>query len=307
MDNVNKFREILDKSGEVVIVVGQNYSMDEMASALSFHLALRSSGKTSTVISSKEPLVEVSNLVGIDKVKKSYEGSGGDLIVQFPYEEGEIEKISYTLEEGSLNIVVKPSGDSLSFGENEVRFKKSGGTPTLVITFGVKRLSELQTFFDVESLKETSIVNIDKDGNEKFGELVFVSDNSSSVSEQTASILSSLGYPFDTDIAQNLLSGIVSSTNNFQNPRTSSLAFEMAGVLIRNGAKRIARLETRPQGQFNPQKRTNFPEQNYRRDQRQDHRNDQRQENRPREDNQPDKNPPEEWLAPKIYKGSTNV
>lgn len=308
MDTVSKLREILNKEGDITIVVSGNYGLDEMASALSFYLALRSSGKSPLLLSTKDPLVEVSNLVGIDKVKKSYDGGGGDLIVQFPYQEGEIEKISYTLEGGFLNIVVKPSGDSLTFGENDVVFKKSGTVPGVIITFGVKRLSELKSFFDVESLKETSIVNIDKgEGNEGFGEAVFISQNASSISEQTASILTSLGFAMDMDIAQNLLSGIVSATANFQNPRASSLAFEMAGVLIKNGAKRI-RNEAKPQaGQFNPQKRQNFPQPNFRRDQRPREENRPREDQKPREDNRQDKNPPEDWLAPKIYKGSTSV
>ena len=111
--------------------------------------------------------------------------------------------------------------------------------PDVLITVGVKRISELQSFFDVQRLKDTAIVNIDKAGNnEGFGDIVLVSQSASSVSEQVASLLMSLEYQLDSDISQNLMSGIITATSNFQSPRTSSLAFEMAGILLRNGARR---------------------------------------------------------------------
>ena len=54
----------------------------------------------------------------------------------------------------------------------------------------------------------------------------------------------------DLDIAQNLMLGIATATNNFQDSKTSSLAFEMAGVLMRNGA-------LRPSSNFNVEKKIN--------------------------------------------------
>ena len=61
------------------------------------------------------------------------------------------------------------------------------------------------------------------------------------MSEQVADLLLSLGYDFDADTAQNLLNGISAATNNFQSPATSYLAFEIAAILLRKGAKRAPR------------------------------------------------------------------
>lgn len=297
MDLINRLRESIDREGNIAIVVSQNHGIDEMGAALSFYLSLKASNKNVSIISLKEPLVEVSNLVGIDKVKPAYQGQGGDLIVAFPYQEGEIEKISYTLENGSLNIVVKPSGETLSFGEKDVQFRNSGGLPGTIITFGIKRISEISKIFDIESLKETTLVNFDRgEGNEGFGNIVFSSPNASSISEEVSNVLLSMSSPMDLDISQNLLSGLISATSNFQNPRTSSLAFEMAGVLMRNGARRKSGGENRPNApQFGPNNQGGRPQQ---------------QQFPPRRDfkkERSDKNPPEDWLTPKIYKGSQNV
>lgn len=237
--DIQKLREIFDRSGSFAVIVGSNYTIDEMGSALSIYLALSSQNKNVSIVSTKEPLVEVSNLVGIDKVKPSIEADGGDLIVSFPYKDDEIGKVSYTLEAGFLNIIVKPKEDTLSFGENDVLFKRTGGAPAVIITVGVQRLSELSSYFDINSLKDTTIVNIDKIGNnEGFGDIVLIGQGASSVSEQTANILLSLAMPMNPDISQNLMSGIVAATQDFQSSGTSSLAFEMAGILLRNGAIR---------------------------------------------------------------------
>src|ERR1035437_8393877 len=106
--DIQKLKEIFEKDGTFAIVVGSAYTVDEMGAALSLYLTLTSLGRNVAVISTKQPLVEVSNLVGIDKVKSNYESKNGDLILSFPYVEDEIGKVSYTLENGSLNIIVKP-------------------------------------------------------------------------------------------------------------------------------------------------------------------------------------------------------
>jgi nanoRNase/pAp phosphatase (c-di-AMP/oligoRNAs hydrolase) len=315
--DIQRLKEIFEKQGTFAIVVGQAYTVDEMASALSIYLTLKTLGKDVSVVSAKQPLVEVSNLVGIDVVKPSYEASGGDLIVSFPYQQDEIGKVSYTLEGGLLNIIVKPKDAPLSFGEKDVIFKRSGNIPNVIITVGVKRISELQAFFDVQALKDTTIVNVDKAGNnEGFGDVVVVGQGASSVSEQVANLMLSLGYPMDPDMSQNLMSGIVASTGNFQSPRTSSLAFEMAGILLRNGARREApRQQSQPAR--TPQQQFGYPSRPTPQPQMQSQAQTQPQvqprvqpvRDYPREQKKEDRGQeaPPDWLAPKIFKGSTTV
>ncbi len=303
--DIQRLTEIFDKDGSFAIVVGQNYTQDEMGAALSIYLALSSKGKDVSIISVKQPLVEVSNLVGIDKVKPNFESKTGDLVVSFPYQTDEIGKVSYTLEGGFLNIIVKPKENALSFGEKDVIFKRAGDVPSVLITVGVKRLSDLSSLFSIEGLKDTTIVNIDKMGNnESFGDVVIVSQNASSVSEQVANILLTLSYPIDSDIAQNLMSGIIISTGNFQSPRTSSLAFEMAGILLRNGARREA---PRPAAPYQPRMQQPFPRPIPTAQPVRGITPNQPKQIRefPREQKK-DEAPPD-WLGPKIFKGSTNV
>lgn len=291
-----KIKDLIDKNESIGIVVGENPGIDEMGSALSLYLALTNLGKLVSIVCATEPIVEVSSLVGINEVKTSFDsGKSGDLTVSFPYREGEIEKISYTLESGFLNILVKAGEKGLTFDEKQIKYIRGSKSKELIFTIGVSRLSNLEKLLDIESLKDTKIINIDnKAENQGYGDIVLVSANSSSVSEQTAFIMLSLGLKMDIDIAQNLLSGIGAATDNFQNANTSVLAFEMVASLMKKGAvrkkesaKKITQAKEDPYSFFSPQI-----------------------SKKPKENNKIDEdinNPPADWLAPKIYKGSTSI
>lgn len=363
MDNLTfkQIKDLIDSNQEIAIVAGRNPSLDDMGAALSLYLALTALGKNTVIAAPEQPIVEISNLVGINKVKSGLGGQGGDLIVSFPYKEGEIDKVSYTLENEFLNIVVKAGPAGLNFAQKDIKFARgTGGVPKLLFVVGSKRLSDLASIFDIADLKNTTVVNIDnKADNQGFGDLVIVSTGSSSVSELVASLIMYLGFPIDQDIAQNLFAGISFATNDFQSPNTSSLAFEMAGILMRNGAKRVSLvrqrsadfdsfIQTKPvpaqqmpmsrpqpitQPAYQPQVPPVQPKQSSEdviaRLRKQIMESQKRQEQRvsastpveaqPQVNNFQEttpidqveqeriiENPPEDWLTPKIYKGSTN-
>lgn len=305
MDSVmlEKIKNLLAQNENIGIAVGRNPGIDEMAGALSLYLALSGAGKKVTVICPTEPIVKVSSLVGINKVKRSFAGgTSGDLTVTFPYKEGEIEKISYTLEEGKLNILVKAGENGISFNEKDVEYKREGAAPGIVFVVGTPRISDLGTAFDMETLKDSKVINIDyKQDNQGFGDVPLLGKNSSSVCELVASFISSLDFNMDVDIASNLMTGIIAATDNFQNPKTSPLSFETAAILMKKGAVRKIK-ETKKvieeNSFFTPKtqpKTPSFP--------RVSVGTEEKKENMKLDEN----NPPDDWLAPKIYKGSTSI
>ena len=256
MDNqtLQKLKDAITKSNSIGIAVGPNPALDQMAAALGLSLLLKEANKTATVASPTDPIVEISNLVGINKVQKSLGGggSGGDLIVSFPYLEGEIEKVSYTLENGFLNIIVKAAEQGLSFDEKDVQYTRSGGggSVDLLFVIGAQNLSDLGNLYDPQKMQNTQIINIDNsDTNQGYGDIVLVSPQASSLSELIGDIALSLGFKIEPDAAQNLMSGITTATKNFQDPRTSSLAFEVASYLMKRGAARAAARPQPQQGQ----------------------------------------------------------
>lgn len=302
MDNLTfaKIKEAIEKYNNIAIATRNNPSVDEMGAALSLYLALKSSGKNITIATPSNPLVEVSSLVGIDEVKTSLGAGSGDLVVSFPYKEGEIEKVSYTRDDNFLNIVVKAGENGLGFSENDVRFTRGTVAPELLFVIGSPRVSDLGNLFDPQSLKDTIVVNIDnKTENQGYGDILMVSTRLSSVSEAVANLIVGLNFKMDLDIAQNLMLGIATSTDNFQSEHTSPLAFEMAGILLRQGA-------LRPVNAFQRRKLdTTFeevaPQKAQPRGQKQIE-----EEIKQEEKKVALNNPPEDWLEPKIYKGSTS-
>jgi len=313
MDNtiLEKIKDLLAKNENIGIAVGKNPDVDEMAAGLALYLALTPTGKSVSIVSPTDPIVKISSLVGIDKVKKSFEGgSTEDLTVSFPYREGEIEKISYTLEEGKLNILVKAGESGLSFNEKSVEFKRGGSAPGLVFVVGTPRISDLGTAFDMETLKDSKIINIDyKPENQGFGDIPLLGRSASSVCELMANFISTLGFKMDVDIASNLLTGIIDATDNFQSSGTSPLAFETAALLLKKGAVRRIKNDVLPDIQvqdafFSPKPSLadakSKPQSPFAQDL--DDTQEKKEEVKVDEDN-----PPDDWLAPKIYKGSTSV
>lgn len=243
MDNstLQKIKDLIDKNDRIGIAVGKNPTIDSMAAALSLSLGLLDYGKQAAVASASQPLVEHSSLVGIDKVKSNFDGSAtGDLVVSFPYREGEIEKVSYTIEGGYLNIVVKAGEAGLTFSESDVKFRQGGGgAPSLLFIIGTPHLSDLGRLFDTEALKNTTIVNIDnKPENQGYGDVPAVMMNSASVSELIANLLYYLGIDPSVDVAQNVLNGINDGSSNMQDPRVSYTTFELVANLMKKGAAR---------------------------------------------------------------------
>jgi hypothetical protein len=340
MDTVTlqQIRDLLQKNNKIAIAVGSAPSVDDMAAALSLYLSLSQLNKSVSIASPDLPLVEHSSLVGIDRVKTQLEGgSGGDLVVSFPYREGEIEKVSYTIDNGYLNIVVKAGEQGLTFQERDVVFKRGGGAPAVLVVVGTPRLSDLGNLFNPDELKDTTVVNIDnKNDNQGYGDMVLVSPQFSSVSELMANILMQLGIDPDIDIAQNLLSGIAFATNNLQSTGISYTTFEVIAALMRKGAVMQApRGAQAPRVQSEDRVSSFMPEQmraasptnraNAIRQQlaqqaagqqapaepgntnfgaQQPRENNQNRGNAQPQNDRSDRKPPSDWLTPKVYKGS---
>lgn len=324
---LQKLKDAIAKSNSIGIAVGGNPTIDEMGAALSLYLLLRAANKRVSIASPTDPIVEISSLVGIDRVQKNFGGDAGDLVVSFPYKEGEIEKVSYTLENNFLNIIVKSSEQGLSFNEQEVRYSRGSGSIDLLIVVGTATLDQIGNVIDSQKLANISIINVDNDpNNQKFGDIVLVSPQASSVSELVADIVLTLGFQLEQDSSQNLLSGIMTATNNFQDPRTSSLAFEVSSFLMKRGAMRannqaaqrfqsnLSAPQTNNVNQSipSPMSTQTQPQQGFVQQPQsvqQPTSQSPMQENFDRAeqaDNQNEK-PPLDWLTPKVYKGSSEV
>lgn len=325
----------IEQAQSIGVIVTEDQATDSVGAALALYLSLKNSGKQVQIISPRDPLVELSNLFGIGNIGKSFDGNINTLTISVPYREGEIGKVSYNIEGDRLNVNLFADQNGINFSEKDVQYIKKGSSPSLIFTVGIQSLEDINNFVDTEGVR---IVNIDNSAlNSYFGEILYVDPAFSSLSEIVTNVINSGGFTIDMDIAQNLLEGILSATQNFASSITSAYAFEAAGLLLKNGAKRESRerqslqqpqqnlprrfrdRDRRPRGMdrgvTNPQQTSrqdplthlqNLRTQPNVQQMPQDIQPKQeiRQDNHVQEDQG---NVPSDWFAPKIFKGSKST
>lgn len=287
-----KLRDLLRSEEEVLIFIKKDPDIDTMAAGTALYLALTKAGKKVSLLCPSSPLVEHSNLVGIDKVTKQAQTNGRDLTIVLPYQKGKIDKISYNIENDKIHLVVKAGSEGLGFEEKDITYLKTGGVSSgLVFMINVSSLVDLSGIFeekDAQGKQIVSVANVDN----SLASLNFT-ESLASVSELVAKILTEIGAPLDQDLAQNLLLGINVATDNFRSEQASPLAFEMAGVLMRYGARRD--VETKEKVTEQRDKSFELKEDKQSLSSAEDKKEDEKKE----------EEPPLDWLTPKIYKGST--
>ena len=238
LQDLSSFGDFLKTEQDFGIVMGNHQNIDTVAASLSLYLSLKQAGKNVQIVSVKEPLVEVSNLVGVNKIERSFKGDTTKLVVALPYIKGEVEKVLFTEQENTINFhLTAAQGRTITpFELDQVKLNWEGGSPNNIIAIGVGSINEIDGIIDVENSK---IVNIDNySSNNRFGDTVLVDESMSSMSEIIAKVIKEQGLPFDTDIAQNILDGVLFATRNFTKSNTSPLAFEAASSAMYQGAQR---------------------------------------------------------------------
>src|SRR3989338_10352077 len=183
-------KELIDSSESIGIIVSENQNIDTVAAALGLYLSLSSNGKNVQIVSKKEPTVEVSSLVGVDKISKTFAGNIKILTISVPYREGEIEKVSYNIEDTRLNVNLFAETSGITFNESEIQYIRKGSAPSLVITLGVIDESELLGLLDLKSVKS---IHIDRNPlNAMQGDVVIIDPSFSSLSEIVTELITEL-------------------------------------------------------------------------------------------------------------------
>ena len=237
-NDLSQIQQVIGSANDILVVAPKNPTTDSLASALALYLTLPQIGKRVSVVSSEKVTVEVSNLVGIDKVGDSV--GSKNFVISLDYEEGSIEKVSYNIEGAKFNLVIEPR-PGFTFSEEKVQFSKSAGNSDLLIFIDVPNPEDLGGL--TEQLRDMAsrmpVINIDTHGaNARYGKINIVQPQAASVSEILVALFQGLGYAINADTATNLLMGIAVGTENFSSPKTTPDAFEAAAALLRSGAQK---------------------------------------------------------------------
>ena len=232
-------RTLLESARHVSILLGQKPHFDTVASALGLKVSLESSGKNTRVICPDPMLVEFNRLVGVESVTNIF--GSRNMIISFPEQTEHVDKVSYNLEKGELQLVISPKADAPDLDHHKLKFISGTGKTDLIILMNVDELADLGEIFEQarDHLQNTTLVSVShRPTRENYTLHQFHDPEASSLSEIVTHLINSLGLSLDNDAASNLLVGLEKSTDNFQSPEVTATTFEAAVILMRQGAKR---------------------------------------------------------------------
>lgn len=252
-------KNLIDKSRNILIIPSQDLQADILGSGLALFYSLKEIGKDANIflkqIPSKFQFLTDDETVRPQKFAISVALSGREILeMEYKKNEGDL-KIEFILKGKSLEpkdvVLVSPAASPGCLPADGIKpllraepFNPASDAefalkPDLLIILGAKNFEDLGDFFEKnpQLFYNTPILNIDNGpDNENFGEVNLVLLKSCSVSEIVADLIKLLGESLvDEKAATCLLAGIISATQNFQNPRIRPQVFETVSYLLEKG------------------------------------------------------------------------
>lgn len=237
--DLSQIQTYLTSAKQILVLTSQTPTMDGLAASLSLYLSLLAAGKKVNVACASQTTVEFNRLVGIDKITSDL--PSGNFVISLDYVEGAIEKVSYNILGDKFNLVIEPKVGAPAFSPDKVKYSAGSAAADLIFVLDCPSLEQLGKFYTAQPdlFSKTTVLNLDyHQNNNAFGKINLVDPTAFSVSEIVAFFLKNLGLTINEDIATNLLTGMISATDNFSVQKSGPGSFEAAGVCLRNGGKR---------------------------------------------------------------------
>lgn len=232
-------QQVLSSAQSILIVLPANPRLDFAASALGLASSLGKSGKSASVICSSPMTVELSRLVGVEKVTNR--PGNKNLVVHFvDYDVKGIDTVTYDIESGQFELLVTIKDGFTPPATSQVQLNYSGVNADVILMVGVVDPNQLGLENAKELFESNKLAYLGFNPPRVSSPLLFslTDPAAASTSEVVVNLLESLSLPFDRDVASNLLFGIETATNNFLTNATSANTFEAAAICLRHGATR---------------------------------------------------------------------
>ena len=313
----NSFKSLIDKSKSILILLPTKPYFDQVASGLSLYLSLRDK-KDVAIYSPASMTVEFNRLIGVNKI--SSELGNKNLVIRFiDYKATDIERVSYDIENSQFKLTVIPKQRIVPPSKDQIELSYSGVSVDTVIIIGGANESHFPALSG-KDLVGANIVHVGiRDISLASGKnYISFSRPASSISEIVADLIKESGGILDQDVATNLLMGIELATNNFSDATVSADTFLILSALMQSGGKRLGSQASVQRNDFPVGAIPgSLPKVNVN---NQPNTNQTNNDNRPQFIKKPenivslpteqkleeeDKNPPTDWLKPKIFKGTS--
>lgn len=232
-----QFKQFLEKSKDVLILIPENPSGDAVGGAWALYFFLQKIGVDSSVAFSNHLSSKYNFLPRPGKILTEISGAR-DFVLSFDTTYNKIQDIRTEKTDDKFNIYLTPEQGTLNpkdFSFILAKFKYD-----LIITIDSPDLEKLGKIYEKnpDLFFEVPIVNIDhRSDNDSFGQINLIDVTASSCSEILHQSLSYINHALiDAEISSCLLTGIISATESFQNKNTTPRALQTAAVLMDAGA-----------------------------------------------------------------------
>lgn len=232
-----QFKQFLEKSKDVLILIPENPSGDAVGSAWALYFFLKKREIKASIAFSNNLSERYGFLPKPEKIMTEISGAR-DFVLSFDTAHNKIEGFRTEEIDGKFNIYLTPEKGSINprdFSFILAKFKYD-----LMVVIDSPDLEKLGKLYEKNSdlFFEVPIVNIDyRSDNDSFGQINLVDVTASSCSEIMHQALSYINENLiDKDISNCLLTGIISATESFQNKNTTPKALQAAAALMDAGA-----------------------------------------------------------------------
>jgi len=223
----------IKEADSVLVALSNDPSVDEIAAAMGLSMVLDAAGKHVTAIySGKTP-----NVLEFLKPEERFE-TGTESLQDFviALNKDKADHLRYKIDGDFVKVYVTPYKTTIS--GDDIEFSRGDYNVDLVISLNVPAATELDAALTEHGriMHDATSINITNGAAGKFGDVEWVEQDASSISEMVAKLAFEIDSKMDAATATALLTGLVAATDRFSNPATTPEAMVLAAKLMGAGA-----------------------------------------------------------------------
>ncbi len=229
--------EKIKSSSNILVTVSANPSVDELSAALGLTILLNNMNKHTTAVFSGA-IPPAITFLDPEKTFESTVDSLRDFIIALDKEKAD--HLRYKVEGDVVKIFITPYRTTIT--SDDLDFSQGDYNVELVLALGVRDKDNLDQALTAHGriLHDATVVTMSAgDVTSSLGTIDWHETNASSLSEMIVGLTDSLKKDkilLDEQTATAFLTGIVSATDRFSNPKTSSKVMTVAAQLMAAGA-----------------------------------------------------------------------
>ncbi|MEK7598650.1 MAG: DHH family phosphoesterase [Patescibacteria group bacterium] len=232
-----QFRNFLEKSREVLILIPENPTGDAIGSAWALYFFLKKKNLEPTIAFPDSLSPKYSFLPKPEKILAEISGAR-TFVLSFDTTRNKIVDLKTEESENKYNIYLTSERGALD--PRDFSFILAKFQYDLIVVIDSPDLEKLGKIYESnpDLFFEVPVVNIDyHSNNENFGQINLVDVTASSCSEILSNLLEQTSPEImDKPIAECLLTGIISATDSFQKKNTTPKSLAKAAYLMEKGA-----------------------------------------------------------------------